>query len=879
MDEKEMRILLVENNSAYVRRIRDYLHGSDGTSFDLKHDDRLGAGMARLDEESLDVVLLGLSLPDSRGLDSLERLQQYTLDTPVIVLAGPDDEALALKALAAGAQDYLFIEQIGAEALIRSIRYSLERHRDLRERAWAEEALRKVNRARDVISESNRALVRAAGEEELLQDVCDIVVERGGYVCAWIAYPQDDESRPIEPVARAGGDLSSLLEQTVGRAGTEENQDPTLTALRTGQPALLLDAVGDPPSSGRPDPPHRDVGSILALPLNVNGETIGALTICASRPEAFDVEERKLLHELAEDVAYGIDTLRVRARQQEAEEQLAESRQRLRQREAYYRALIENTTDIVTVVGRDGVIRDETPSVEKVLGYTPEEMVGKPILDFVHPDDAFRVRSFLSLDESVPDYAGAVQFRFRHKDGSWLHLEAVANDLIDEPAVGGIVINSRDVTGRQRAEEALRRSNERLTVLREVEQAILSARSPEETAKAALSRMSGLIPYDRASVTLFDLEDDEVRLLAIDGRHVPDVDVTTAWARPDFGALDDLQRGRHSIVHDLRERAAHARIAEQLMQAGLRTLLNVPLLTSQKLLGSLNMAADSPAAFDHNHVQIAYEVAGSLAIAIQNAQLLQEAQQQATQLAGLYDTALNITGALDKETLLNRLAAQLQEMLAPDAIGVVLYDRPAGEVEVALAREHGEPVAGMIGRRLPLSEAGLSGWVIRQKRSLLIRDMNADPLPETPQHTSRPAVSWLGVPLLGREQTLGAMSVQSLQAHAFGDEDVRLLESMAAQVAVALQNAQLYGQARRRAQELEALEKVSSALRVARERDEMFDAMLHSLYELLQLESAGVILRDPQTADWVVASVVGHDHGLKGASWSADLGLTPSVLE
>jgi len=880
MDEKMMRILLIENSPAIAHRVKQYLRESEGATFDLQHADQLTAAMARLDEDDVDVVLLGLSLPDSQGLDALERLQQYTLDTPVIVLAASDDEALALEALAAGAQDYLFIEQVDANVLVRSVRYALERHRDLRERSWAEEALRKVNRALDVLSESNQALVRATAESELVQDLCDIIVRRGGYACAWIGYARGDEARPVEPVAHAGKDASPLIELATSRADAEDRHCPALAAIRNGRPAFALNVADDPdPASWRQQARKHGIGSIVALPLLTNDNTIGALTIYASQPNAFDVAEIKLLQELAEDVAYGIDTLRVRARQREAEKQLAESRRRLQGREAYYRALIENTTDIVTVVGQDGVIRDETPSVEKVLGYTPEEMVGNSILNFVHPDDVFRVRSFLSLADGAPGFTDAVQFRLRHKDGSWLYLEAVGNDLIDEPAVGGIVINSRDVTGRQRAEEALRRSNERLTVLREVEQAILSARSPEETAKAALSRMRGLIPYDRASVTLFDLDAGEARMLAMDGRPIPAIDATTRWSLDDFGDLEYIRQGRHYLVDDLREGSVNSPTDELLAQAGLRTLLHVPLLTSQKFLGSLNMTAAPSGAFDHNHVQIAYEVAGSLAIAIQNAQLLQEAQQQAAQLAGLYDTALNITSALDKDALLNRLAAQLQEMLSPDAIGVVLYDRPTGEVEVALARENGEPVAGIAGRRLPLTEAGLSGWVIRQKRSLLVRDMNADPLPETPRHSSRPAISWLGVPLLGREQTLGAMSVQSLRANAFGEEDARLLESMAAQVAIALQNVQLYEQTHRRAQELEALEKVSSALRAARHRDEMFDAILDSLHELLHLESAGVLLRDPATAEWNVPVVVGRHHHLEGSRWSGVRGLTSRILE
>ena len=110
-----------------------------------------------------------------------------------------------------------------------------------------------------------------------------------------------------------------------------------------------------------------------------------------------------------------------------------------------------------------GTIRYLSPSVERVLGYAPEEMVGTSTAEYVHPDDVQRARGELEALLSKPGvHPAAVETRVRHKDGSWRHLEGMATNLLDDPAVEGLVFNQRDVTDRVRAEEEVRRLNREL---------------------------------------------------------------------------------------------------------------------------------------------------------------------------------------------------------------------------------------------------------------------------------------------------------------------------------------------------------------------------------------------------------------------------------
>jgi PAS domain S-box-containing protein len=129
MEANRIKLLLIEDNLGDARLIREALREAGGERFDLQHADRLATGFARLDEGGFQLVLLDLSLPDSHGLDTVARTHAQAPDVPIVVLTGLDDEALALKALETGAQDYLVKGDLDGRALSRAIRYAIERQR------------------------------------------------------------------------------------------------------------------------------------------------------------------------------------------------------------------------------------------------------------------------------------------------------------------------------------------------------------------------------------------------------------------------------------------------------------------------------------------------------------------------------------------------------------------------------------------------------------------------------------------------------------------------------------------------------------------------------------------------------------------------------
>jgi putative nucleotidyltransferase with HDIG domain len=177
-----------------------------------------------------------------------------------------------------------------------------------------ERKLARANRALRVLSAGNRALLRARGEQELLEEMCQAIVEAGGYRIAWLGYAEHDREKSVRPVASWGAESDFLNGIKITWSETESGRGPTGTAIRRGIPVTSNDIAGDPDYTPWRERAQRfGYASSLALPLRIDGAVIGALNIYAAEPDAFDDDVVELLTEAADDLAFGIVTLRTRA--------------------------------------------------------------------------------------------------------------------------------------------------------------------------------------------------------------------------------------------------------------------------------------------------------------------------------------------------------------------------------------------------------------------------------------------------------------------------------------------------------------------------------------------------------------------------------------
>ncbi len=282
---------------------------------------------------------------------------------------------------------------------------------------------------------------------------------------------------------------------------------------------------------------------------------------------------------------------------------LTEQRRRaeriLRERERHFRMMIENTSDVITVLGAEGVIRYGSPSLERVLGYTPPELVGHSVFELIHPDDIPSTRDALQQSLSAPGATTPpVEARLRAKDGTWRTLEAIGKNLLDEELVGGLLLHSRDITDRKQllreqesrreAEKAHRRFHDlvegldaivweadpqtrRLTfVSRRAEQILGYPRSLWLEASGWLRH---IFPHDRARVLRFLREvpaggsgDCEYRAVAASGRQLW-LRLIVYAVRDDAGTVQQL-RGLLVDVTERRQSEAALRVSERLAATG-----------------------------------------------------------------------------------------------------------------------------------------------------------------------------------------------------------------------------------------------------------------------------------------------------------------------
>jgi PAS domain S-box-containing protein len=281
----------------------------------------------------------------------------------------------------------------------------------------------------------------------------------------------------------------------------------------------------------------------------------------------------------------------------EAEKVVKESEER-------FRSLVQNTSDIITILEADGTVRYISPAVERVTGHKPKEQIGTNAFASVHPDDRDRASSIFAEVLKRRGLHQPLEFRVPHKDGSWRYVEHIVNNRLDDPAVRGVVITSRDITDRREAEEALRRVNEsleqRVTVRTERLQAALtkleeSKRGLRESerlyrtvveqaaeniflvdadtrqfleANAAFYRSLGYTEQELLKMTLYDIVahdkesvDDNVLKVLEKGRH----SIGERRYRRKDGSLADVEvsvsvipyRGREAlcvVAHDITER-------------------------------------------------------------------------------------------------------------------------------------------------------------------------------------------------------------------------------------------------------------------------------------------------------------------------------------
>ncbi|NWJ95001.1 MAG: PAS domain S-box protein [Chloroflexi bacterium] len=349
-------------------------------------------------------------------------------------------------------QSYL-IPEFGKDGTVEAV---LNIARDVGLSKRVEEQFRRTTRALRVRSECTKLLVQSPSdttEAALMQQICHQIAEVGGYSLVWAGFVEQDEARMVRPIAYAG--LGSGYVKNLKISWSEDNEfgrGPAGTAIQIGKPVPFHNILTAPDfAPWREEAIKYGFKAVLALPLTSEGQAFGVLTFYADQIDSFDREETNLLEDLASDLAYRINSLRIQAERNRAAEEV--------NRWAHFFKHIS----LGVLIGKNESLTVEmvNPAFAAMHGYTVEELIGQPISSLLSPEalpDLLKSSVIAQQQHHYIHETTAIR-----KDGSLFPVlvdVTVVKELNGKSFYG--ITSVQDITERKQAEEALHKSQQQL---------------------------------------------------------------------------------------------------------------------------------------------------------------------------------------------------------------------------------------------------------------------------------------------------------------------------------------------------------------------------------------------------------------------------------
>jgi GAF domain-containing protein len=390
--------------------------------------------------------------------------------------------------------------------------------------------------------------------------------------------------------------------------------------------------------------------------------------------------------------------------------------------------------------------------------------------------------------------------------------------------------------------EYLREATEQLEVVNRVVSAVNSGRTIDDVFSLASEQMRALVPFDRASIALYEEDGKRLRVFAISGEHKGSLAVGAVAPLQGSVTEQALQHREMVLIPDLMEEKRFNLYAD-LEQEGFRSAVCCPLFSMRRAIGSLNLTSRTPDAFKRKHLLALERLAPPLAIAIEKVLLLEEAERRSREMeaaARREELAARIgqrlSSSLDASSLLQETVDELGRALRADRCHISLlnsYEESYALVDYEfLSQPH---VTSMRGHRIPLLTSAYGRRVLSGEEPVAVHDIGEIEECELRSLYERLGVrSLLAAPVFTSGVPRGLVELHDLSgARNWSEEDVRLLGTIAREISVALTNARLYAVSRRRSEELEGLYKISSVFSTLTDTSEIYGQLAESIAQLV----------------------------------------------
>ncbi len=479
---------------------------------------------------------------------------------------------------------------------------------------------------------------------------------------------------------------------------------------------------------------------------------------------------------------------------------------------------------------KEGKVLIWNEAAEKISGYSREEVMalGPTWERLIYPDERYR-REVLKRESALLKAgtdATSMETRIRCKDGLTKTISWRSRSLRDEKGnpIGSFAL-VLDITEQKQAEEALRRRAIQLQTIGEVSRKISSILNLDELLSYVVGAIQKNFRYYHVDIFWVD----------------QDYAVFKTSSNPAVGRLWKEQNLRYKVGQEgligwvakngqtilANDISQESRYLSDESLPKTQAELTVPIRMDERIIGVLDVQSNVLNAFNKDDIFVLETLASQLAIAIENAGLYAKAKKRAERMAILNRIGLLTASTLDLNEVLNLIHEQTSQLMTPDTFYIALYDEQKEQMSFEIFVEKGESF-GKFSRKL--GEMGLTGWIIRSKKPLLIRNLAEERPPVEPRVLGEPPsrLSYLGVPIMCREKVTGVISVQSFQPYTFDEEDRGFLTAIANQACIAIENARLYKEAQ---QEIAARRHIEGALRESEERFRtLFDNLAIGIY-------------------------------------------------
>lgn len=535
-----------------------------------------------------------------------------------------------------------------------------------------------------------------------------------------------------------------------------------------------------------------DAGSVLGLALLTPEQPLGALHALAilwcaymgGTTSAYLKSIRRRLWEANQDLSGKNEQLRATIMAHELsqkEQDLAMAR--LVESEERYRRLLERIQDGVAIV-QDGRLAYANQVFAGMVGEAPEALVGVDFRELVPPEDRKDLGDRYRRWQETQAVSGILESRLLTRSGGLLlvSLRAGAAEFRGKPAV---ITTIRDITRERRMEEDIKAHAERLAAINEIANAVNLSLTIEDIFSVAAEETRRLVPFDRLTIALLEEGGPAIEVVAVGpGARRQRAAVTQAEATWAFRRPTAWCHGEEPPPPHLQDLLAHR---------GIQAVATVPLLSKDRVVGSMNLGRFKALAFSASDLAVVEPVARHIAIALDNAQLLEAVRRQSNEFESLLEIGRGILERLELAEILPQVARHVNRMMGTHFCALLL--RSGDRLEVA-AQEGLEPEIVEAFGTLRLGES-LSGWVAQEGKPLAVADMREDPRLKLHEHIERFGYrSYLCVPLMRGPEVLGTLEVVTKARRTFSTEEQERMAAFAAQAAVAIDNARLLRETR-----------------------------------------------------------------------------------